>query len=154
MNGYRGVANNASLVARTMVTKTHITNVEQLQAMFGSYFDHIFLVGNERKDQNKFLPQDYCANGTNHNHNKTFPNVLCLEYNDLQYHDETTLRQVVKYVKDQIRTSFSYYFGKVPLHEEEAVQRLLDMAESYKGTPGYNPNRYGIGGGNAKNHTL
>jgi hypothetical protein len=47
------------------------------------------------------------------------------------------LRKVVKYVKDRFYSCFPY-FANVQLKEEEAVQRLLEMAETYKGTPGYN----------------
>ncbi|KAG7336992.1 hypothetical protein IV203_017531 [Nitzschia inconspicua] len=130
----------------TIVTKTHVEDADLLLSWFQDDFDHIFFVGNERKDQNKFLPQQYCANDT-------YPNVLCLEYNDLQYNDEAGLRKVVKYVKERIYESFPY-FANVKLKEEEAVQRLLDMVESYKGTPGYDSNRYGIGGGELKSHTL
>jgi hypothetical protein len=135
-----------SLVAGTIVTKTHVTDVDQLQATFGSYFDNIFFIGNERKDEGKLLPRKYCAENT-------YLNVTCLEYNDLQYDDEESLRHVVRYVMDKIKTSFPY-FTNVELKEEEAVQRLLDMGKSYKGIPGYNSDRYGVGGGGASNHTL
>ncbi|KAG7350935.1 hypothetical protein IV203_010295 [Nitzschia inconspicua] len=137
---------SADLINSTIVTKTHVENVDILQSWFGSDFDKLFFVGNERKDVNKFLPKEYCDNAT-------YPNVLCLEYNDLHYDNEESLRKVVKYVKDRIQRAFPY-FANVHLKEEEAVQRLLDMAESYNGTPGYDSNRYGIGGGNARNHTL
>jgi len=137
----------SSMINRTIVTKTHATDVEELQEMFTDDFDQIFFVGNERKDQNKFLPQEYCSN-------QTFPNVLCLEYNDLQYEDKKGLKRVVEYVSRRIQTDFPYFAG-VSLKEGEAVQRLLDMAEAYKeGSKGLKISRYGLGGGNAINHTL
>jgi hypothetical protein len=145
LNHINGIS-SADLINSTIVTKTHVENVDTLQSWFGSDFDKIFFIGNERKDLGKLLPKEYCAEDS-------YPNVMCLEYNDLQYSDEESMRKVVKYVKDRIHHAFPY-FANVQLKEEEAVQRLLDMAESYKGTPGYITNRYGIGGGNAKSHIL
>jgi hypothetical protein len=130
----------------TIVTKTHVEDADLLYSWFHKDFDNLFFVGNERMERGKYLPTKYCANDT-------YPNILCLEYEDLQYTDQEGLRRVVKYVKERIYSSFPY-FANVQLKEEAAVQRLMDMALSYQGAPEYNPNRYGIGGGNAKSHTL
>jgi hypothetical protein len=148
LQGYSSINGRKHLhhLNMTIVTKTHVQNADLLQSWFREDFDNIFFVGNERMDTGKFLPPEYCANDT-------YPNILCLEYDDLQYNDIVGLRKVVKYVKDRIYSSFPY-FANVQLKEEEAVQRLLEMTESYKGTPGYNIKRYGVGGGKARNHTL
>ncbi|KAL3915045.1 MAG: hypothetical protein SGARI_008278 [Bacillariaceae sp.] len=127
-------------------------NHSDLVQWFEADFDNIFYIGNERRAQDKLLAPEYCASDT-------YPNVLCLEYDDLMYDDEEELREVVRYVKNKIRDSFPY-FSQVELLEEEAVQRLIAMSESYAeynergGKATHNQNRYGIGGGGASNHIL
>lgn len=150
-NHISGNQNRSDLVLNTIVTKTHLVDVDRLQEWFESDFHNIFFIDNERKDQNKTLPEAYCSTNT-------YANVLCLEYNDPQYTDEASLRRVVRYVKNEIRTAFPY-FANAEMKEEEAVQRLLDMAKAYAefgqtNKKGRHQNRYGIGGGSASHHTL
>jgi hypothetical protein len=150
-NNINAVENRSDLLINSIVTKTHVVDVDSLQSFVDPVFEKVFFIGNERKDQNKLLPEAYCAN-------TTYPNVMCLEYNDLQYNDETGLRRVVRHVKSRIQEELPY-FAEVELKEEEAVQRLLDMAAAYAefgrtNKKSRDQNRYGIGGGNASNHTL
>jgi len=110
-------------VESNIVTKTHITNVESLTKDYGGNFQHIFFIGNERAEENNFLPPAYCSP-------VTYKNVVCLEYADIQYESLDELRRVVHYVAEKIRDAFPY-FACAELDEEAAYQRLVNMAEAY-----------------------
>lgn len=133
---------------RTLVIKTHFRDVDELTRRYGNQTDRLFFIGNNRREANKILPDKYCSS-----QDPKYSNVMCLEYEDLQYNNVDELWTVVRHVKSRILESFPF-FQSYRLKEEEAVQRLLDMAEFIRTGNGNGKERFGIGGGSFMSHTL
>ncbi len=147
----------------TVVTKTHIVDVDELENEFSHLFDNTFYVSANRAEKGISIDSEYCDN----------PNVLCFDYDDFAYkpdeNDDYTesikvIVDIVQRVKEGLESKFPL-LRNVDMNVEEATKRAKlmekvteEMAaksfkehEPYFGIHGGHRNREDNNGANNKN---
>ena len=126
----------------SVVTKTHIQDLDVLYTHFEDDYDEVFIIVPNRSEIR--LEDRYCSHPYYSN------KVLCLEYEDFTYAEPTMMKDSISYVAGKIKEAFPY-FGEVDLLEENAAKRIKDMEAMMKHMANMDFNavdhRFGIHGG-------
>ena len=112
----------------TVVTKTHVVDVDELEDEFGHLFDNTFYVAANRREKGISIDSDYCD----------YPNVLCIDYEDFAYNpnenDDYTesiefISDIVQSVKEGLESKFPL-IRNVEMNVEEATKRAKLMEKA------------------------
>ena len=112
----------------TVVTKTHVVDVDELEDEFGHLFDNTFYVAANRREKGISIDSEYCD----------YPNVLCIDYDDFAYkpdeNDDYTdsievIVDVVQRVKEGMELKFPL-LRNVEMNVEEATKRVKLMEKA------------------------
>lgn len=126
----------------SIVTKTHIQDLDVLYTHFEDDYDEVFIVVPNRSEIR--LEDRYCSHPYYSNM------VLCLEYEDFTYSEPIKMKESISYVAGKIKDAFPY-FGEVELLEENAAKRINDMEAMMKHMANMDfsvvDDRFGIHGG-------
>ena len=132
----------ADIDETSVVTKTHIQDLDVLYTHFEDDYDELFIIVPNRSELR--LEDRYCS------HPYYASKILCLEYEDFTYSDPTKMKESISYVAGKIKSAFPY-FGEVELLEENAEKRIKDMEAMMKHMANMDfsavDTRYGIHGG-------
>ena len=107
----------------TLVTKTSNLNILELYKAIRPNFDEVFFViSNRGGDPRTRVDAAMCG----------YKNVLCLEYDELQFANNSELPELVSKLTDKLAKRFEFFFGSEPEwsaqgHQSAAVKRLEDM---------------------------
>ena len=107
----------------TLVTKTSNLNILELYKAIRPNFDEVFFViSNRGGDPRTRVDAAMCG----------YKNVLCLEYDELQFTNNSELPELVGKLTDKLAKRFEFFFGSEPEwsaqgHQSAAVKRLEDM---------------------------
>jgi hypothetical protein len=126
----------------TVVTKTHIQDLDVLYTHFEDDYDQVFIVVPNRSNirlEDRYCSHPYYAN-----------RILCLEYEDFTYEDQTEMKDSISNVAEMIQSAFPY-FSEVELLVNNAIKRINNMDETTEHMKNMDfsmvENRFGIHGG-------
>jgi len=107
----------------TLVTKTSNLNILEMYKAIRPHFDEVFFViSNRGSDSRTRVDAALCG----------FKNVLCLEYEELQFDNNNELPELVGKLTEKLAKRFEFFFETKPDwsaqgHQSAAVKRLEDM---------------------------
>jgi len=126
----------------TVVTKTHIIDVDAILTRYRYDFDRMFFVSSSRGEHH--LDDRYCDPD-----GKYASIVLCLDYNDFIYNDPSHMLDSVRYVRRKVVERFPYFAG-IKFDDDAAVDRIREMVqvmENMKNEPfGRTDDKFGVHG--------
>ena len=108
----------------TLVTKTSNLNILEMYQAIRPHFDEVFFViSNRGGDSRTRVDAALCG----------FRNVLCLEYEELQFDSNNELPELVSKLTEKLVKRFAFFFGDKPEwstqgHKSAAVKRLEDTS--------------------------
>jgi len=112
----------ASTINATMVTKTHLVNVDELEMAFGHKFGYSMYIASNRETKGLGIQNRYCK----------YPNVLCLDYDDFTYDssdNENDIEEVVLRVREAMLNQF-HVLQNVEMDTNRAIERLKEMEKT------------------------
>ena len=110
-------------LSTTLVTKTSNLNILEMYKAIRPNFDEVFFViSNRGGDSRTRVDSALCG----------YKNVLCLEYEELQFANNSELPELVSKLTAKLAKRFEFFFGGKPEwslqgHQSAAVKRLEDM---------------------------
>lgn len=127
----------------TTVTKTHINDLDVIYTHFRDDYDQIFFVVTNRGQAR--LEERYC--GPDYSHM-----ILCLEYDEFIYADESKMKDSISFVAKRIHDQFPY-FENAELDEDNCAKRLKEMGEEMEAMKDMSftqaNRKFGVHGGHA-----
>mmetsp|Transcript_10777 Transcript_10777/g.22794 ORF Transcript_10777/g.22794 Transcript_10777/m.22794 type:complete len:260 (+) Transcript_10777:110-889(+) len=128
----------------TIVTKTHINDLDVVYTHFRDDYDRVFFIVPNRGHVH--LEERYCG------HPDYRHMVLCLDYDDFVFADESKMNDSISYVAKKIQDQFPY-FANVELDEENSSKRLKEMAATLEAMKNLSfdasDQKFGVHGGHA-----
>lgn len=105
----------------TIVTKTHVVDIDLIEETFGRHFEQIYYVVANRAEKDIFIDEKYCS----------YPNVLCVDYDDFAYSPDSSSPDEIMEKIEQIKKNLHNKFAlEHDLDDERTLNRVKKMEEA------------------------
>ena len=107
----------------TIVTKTHVVDIDLIEETFGRHFERMYYVVANRAEKDISIDEKYCS----------YPNVLCVDYDDFAYSPDSSsseeISEKVKQIKNTFLDKFAF-LGKYDLDIGRTLDRVKEMEKA------------------------
>ena len=107
----------------TIVTKTHVIDIDLIEETFGRHFQHIYYVVANRAEKDILIDEKYCS----------YSKVLCVDYDDFAYSPDSSsseeILEKVQQIKKNLQNKFAF-LEDYDLGVERTLDRVKKMEEA------------------------
>ena len=107
----------------TIVTKTHVVDIDLIEEAFHQHFEQIYYVVANRAEKDIFVDERYC----------NYPNVLCVDYDDFAYSPDSSssneIMEKIQEIKKGMLDKFVFP-NDCPMVTERSFDRVKKMEEA------------------------